>query len=238
MSMLGGCRVVEGCCGVAADAQKACWGVAVDARGSKRDALACARRAARGCCVAPFQGVYSPYMPWSGILSTPLEHGTLGTHRSSGSSGSSGSGSGGGASAAPQCSMPLCLDAYASLVFTSSIFASLPLCHFASLPICLFDLCLFASLPLCHFASLPLCLFASCSLPGMCALRVCAPTHTRSTILVKPIERSKDGIGSGSSSGSSGSADGAGGARTAFFVFVMLCACVATRIVYRGVSNE
>ena len=63
--MLGGCRVVEGCCGVAADAQKACWGVAVDARGSKRDALACARRAARGCCVAPFQGVYSPYMPWS-----------------------------------------------------------------------------------------------------------------------------------------------------------------------------
>ena len=29
VSMLGGCRVVEGCCGVAADAQKACWGVAV-----------------------------------------------------------------------------------------------------------------------------------------------------------------------------------------------------------------
>ena len=54
VSMLGGCRVVEGCCGVAADAQKACWGVAVDARGSKRDALACARRAARGCCVASF----------------------------------------------------------------------------------------------------------------------------------------------------------------------------------------
>ena len=102
VSMLGGCRVVEGCCGVAADAQKACWGVAVDARGSKRDALACARRAARGCCVEPFQGVYSPYMPWSGILSTPLEHGTLGTHRSSGSSGSSSSSSsGGGASAAP-----------------------------------------------------------------------------------------------------------------------------------------
>ena len=101
VSMLGGCRVVEGCCGVAADAQKACWGVAVDARGSKRDALACARRAARGCCVAPFQGVYSPYMPWSGILSTPLEHGTLGTHRSSGSRGSSSSSSGGGASAAP-----------------------------------------------------------------------------------------------------------------------------------------
>ena len=101
VSMLGGCRVVEGCCGVAADAQKACWGVAVDARGSKRDALACARRAARGCCVAPFQGVYSPYMPWSGILSTPLEHGTLGTHRSSGSSGSSSSSSGSGASAAP-----------------------------------------------------------------------------------------------------------------------------------------
>jgi hypothetical protein len=101
VSMLGGCRVVEGCCGVAADAQKACWGVAVDARGSKRDALACARRAARGCCVAPFQGVYSPYMPWSGILSTPLEHGTLGTHRSSGSSGSSSSSGGGGASAAP-----------------------------------------------------------------------------------------------------------------------------------------
>ena len=66
-------------------------------------------------------------------------------------------------------------------------------------------------------------------------LRVCAPTHTRSTILAKPIERSKDGIGNGSSSGS---ADGAGGARTAFFVFVLLCACVATRIVYRGVSNE
>ena len=98
--MLGGCRVVEGCCGVAADAQKACWGVAVDARGSKRDALACARRAARGCCVAPFQGVYSPYMPWSGILSTPLEHGTLGTHRSSGSSGGSSSSSGAAASAA------------------------------------------------------------------------------------------------------------------------------------------
>ena len=155
-----------------------------------------------------------------------------------GSSGSSGSGSGGGASAAPQCSMPRRLDGYASLVFTSSIFASLPLCHFASLPICLFDLCLFASLPLCHFAFLPLCLFASCSLPGMCALRVCAPTHTRSTILSKPLERSKDGIGSGSSSGSSGSADGAGGARTALFVFVMLCACVATRVVYRGVSNE
>ena len=86
----------------------------------------------------------------------PSNPGPAGTHSSSGSSGSSGSGSGGGASAAPRRSMPRRLDGYASLVFTSSIFASLPLCHFASLPLCLFDLCLFASLPLCHFASLPL----------------------------------------------------------------------------------
>ena len=56
-------------------------------------------------------------------------------------------------------------------------------------------------------------------------LRVCDPTHPRSTILANPLERSKDGSGSGSSNGSSGSADGAGGSRTAFFLFVC-CALV------------
>ena len=69
-------------------------------------------------------------------------------------------------------------------------------------------------------------------------LRGCAPTHPGSKFLSELLELGKDGIGSGSSSGSSASADGAGGARTALFVFVMLCACVATRVVYRGVSNE
>ena len=61
--------------------------------------------------------------------------------------------------------------------------------------------------------------------PAQPVLRVCAPTHPRSTILAKPLEHGKDGIGSGSSSGSSGSADGAGGARTALFVF-SCCALV------------
>ena len=64
------------------------------------------------------------------------------------------------------------------------------------------------------------------------------PTHPGSTILANPLELGKDGIGSGSSSGSSGSADGATGARAAFLVFACCALVYATRIVYRGVSNE
>ena len=54
----------------------------------------------------------------------------------------------------------------------------------------------------------------------MRVLRVCAPAHTGSAILAKPLELSKDGMGSSSGDNSGVSADGAGGIRVAFFVIV------------------
>ena len=99
------------------------------------------------------------------------------------------------------------------------------------MPLCLFASLIFASLPclpLCHFATLPLCLFAS--LPGMRALWVCAPAHTGSAVLAKPLELGKDGIDSSSGDSSGVSTEGAGGIRVVFFLLLYCCAhvCVNT----------
>ena len=50
----------------------------------------------------------------------------------------------------------------------------------------------------------------------MRVLRVCAPAHTGSAVLAKPLERCKDGIGSSSGDSSGVSTDGAGGIRVVF----------------------
>ena len=62
------------------------------------------------------------------------------------------------------------------------------------------------------------------------ALWVCAPAHTGSAVLAKPLELGKDGIGSSSGDSSGVSTEGAGGIRVVFFLLLYCCAhvCVNT----------